>query len=792
VRQVLVVLRAVVVTAVALAGAAPFAVAQISTNASNRGADHRALLDRYCVTCHNQRMKIPAGSPLQLDTLDLAAVGTSAQTWEKVVRKVRTGVMPPAGSPRPAAAQTESFVSWLERELDRAAEATPDPGHVPAFHRLTRTEYRNAVRDLLALDDLPKELDVDLLLPADNTVGFDTVADLLFVTPTLMEGYLTAARKLSAVAIGDPSVPLIVDTYRSGLELPQDQQVAELPLGTRGGLFLRRYFPVDGDYVFKVEVAGAVRDAHQLEVSVDGERVKLFTLAPGASRSSEDEELQVRVPVRAGPRAIAVTFVKRTSAYVESLTIPFLRGRGPQPAVSAVTISGPYGAAGASDTPSRQRLFVCQPNARSRRSPPETTASEEGCARQITATLARRAFRRAATDDDVQALLPFYRQGRREGTFESGVQRVVERVLVSPEFLFRIEDRPRTAPAAGGYRISDVELASRLSFFLWSSIPDDELLDVAVSGRLREAAVLDRQVRRMLADRRAQALVTNFATQWLYLRDLPARRPNDRFFPDFDDGLRHALSQETELFFASIVREDRPVLDLLAANYSFINERLARHYGIPDVYGSDFRRISFPEGSPRGGLLGQGSILTLTSYSTRTSPVVRGKWILENILGTPPPPPPPNVPPLKEGAETGKVLSMRERMVRHRGNPVCASCHARMDPLGFALENFDAIGRWRTNSEGGQPIDATGTLPDGTAFQGLLGLRRALLATPDQFVTTFTEKLLTYAVGRELGYYDAPAVRAIVHGSAADQHRFAAVVLGIVKSRPFQMRRSES
>jgi hypothetical protein len=613
-------------------------------------------------------------------------------------------------------------------------------------------------------------------------VGFDTAADLLFVTPTLMEGYLTAARKLSALAIGDPAMPLMVDTYRPGLELPQDQRVAELPLGTRGGLFLQRYFPLDGDYLFKVEVAGAIRDAHQLEISVDGQRVELFTLNPGGSRSSDDEALQVRVPVRAGRRAIAVTFVKRTSAYVESLTMPFLRGRGTQPAVSAVTISGPYGASGASDTPSRQRLLVCDP---------KTRAGEDGCARQTIATLARRAFRRAVTDEDVQALLPFYRQGRQEGTFETGVQRVVERVLVSPEFLFRIEDRPRTAPAGSVYNISDVELASRLSFFLWSSIPDDELLDVAQSGRLRQPAVLEQQVRRMLADRRAQALVTNFAAQWLYLRDLPARRPNDRFFPDFDDGLRRALSQETELFFESIVREDRPVVDLLSANYSFINERLARHYGIPGVYGSDFRRVSFAEDSPRGGLLGQGSILTLTSYSTRTSPVVRGKWILENILGTPPPPPPPNVPPLREGTDAGKVLSMRERMVRHRGNPVCASCHARMDPLGLALENFDAIGRWRTNSEGGVPIDASGTLPDGTAFDGPIGLRRALVAKPDQFVTTFTEKLLTYAVGRDLGYYDAPAVRAIVHQSSAEQHRFAAVVLGIVKSRPFQMRRSE-
>ena len=472
-------------------------------------------------------------------------------------------------------------------------------------------------------------------------------------------------------------------------------------------------------------------------MSVDGERLKLFTLGPG-SRGSEEEGLQVRTPVRAGPRSIGVTFVKRTSAYIESLTVPFTRGRGPQPAVSALTISGPYNASGVSETPSRRRLLICQP---------KTPDEEEPCARLITSTLARRAFRRAATGDDVRALLPFYREGRRDSTFESGVQRVVERVLVSPEFLFRIEDRPKGAPAGSGYRISDLELASRLSFFLWSSIPDDELLDAAQAGNLRQPAVLEKQVRRMLADRRAEALVTNFAAQWLYLRDLPARRPNDRLFPDFDDGLRHALARETELFFDSIVREDRPVLDLLSANYSFINERLAHHYGIANIYGSDFRRITFPEGSPRGGLLGQGSILTLTSYSTRTSPVVRGKWILENIVGAPPPPPPPNVPALKEGTEAGKALSMRERMVRHRANPVCASCHARMDPLGFSLENFDAIGRWRTNAEGGDPIDAAGALPDGIAFEGLAGLRRALLAKPDRFVTTFTEKLLTYAVG---------------------------------------------
>jgi mono/diheme cytochrome c family protein len=749
---------------------------------------HRAVLDRYCVTCHNERMKVPAASPLRLDVMDLAQVEAGAEAWEKVVRKLRAGAMPPAGSPRPPAAQLDALASWLEEALDAAAERNPNPGRVPAFHRLTRTEYRNAVRDLLALDDLPRELDIELLLPVDNTVGFDTVAEALFVTPTLMEGYLTAARKLSALAMGDPSMPLIVDTYRPGLELPQDDHVAELPLGTRGGLSIRRYFPLDGDYAFRVELAGPAREPHDLEISLDGDRVALFTV--GGPRPPSDgygtgggRVLEARLPVRAGPRSVAVTFVKRTSAYIESITRPYRRGRGQQPAIGAVTISGPYAAVGAADTPARRRLLICRP---------ETPQEEEPCAEAILSGLVRRAFRRPATPDDIEALLPFYRAGRDEGSFETGIQRLVERVLVSPEFLFRIEDRPRDVPAGAAYRITDLELASRLSFFLWSSIPDDELLDVAEAGRLREPDVLERQVVRMLADARSRALVTNFAAQWLYLRDLPARRPNDRLFPDFDDGLRQAFVRETELFFEAIVREDRPVLELLSADYTFVNERLARHYGIPYVYGSDFRRITLPEGSPRGGLLGQGSILTLTSYATRTSPVVRGKWILENILGSPPPPPPPNVPALKAENAQGKVLSMRERMVQHRANPVCASCHARMDPLGFALETFDAVGRWRTHGESGAPVDASGTLPDGTTFDGVAGLRRALLAAPGQFVTTLTEKLLTYAIGRELGYHDAPAVRTITRQALARGARFSGIVIGIVESRPFQMRRSES
>jgi mono/diheme cytochrome c family protein len=759
-------------------------------------AAHQAFLDQYCITCHNQKLKTPASDPLFLDALSLAAVGNGAEPWEAVVKKLRTGAMPPATAPQPPAGQADALASWLEGELDRAAAAQPNPGRVPAFHRLTRTEYRNAVRDLLALDNLPKELDIELLLPADNAVGFDTVAETLFVTPTQMEGYLTAARKLSAVAMGDPAIPLIVDIYRPGLELPQDDHVAELPIGTRGGLAIPRYFPVDAEYVIKIDVSGAGREPHQLEVSIDGERVKIFTTGPPmAARTQspddadDDSGLQVRVPVRAGPRVVGVTFVKRTSAYVESLTTPFRRGRGPQPAVSAVTISGPYGASAAPstrtrsrvETPSRRRVLVCQP---------ENAGAEEPCAGRIISTLARRAFRRASGAYDVAALLPFYREGRKEGSFETGIQRVVERVLVSPEFLFRIEDTPPGA-ARTTHRISDVELASRLSFFIWSSIPDDELLDAAIAGRLRQPQILERQVRRLLADTRAEALVTNFAAQWLYLRDLAARRPNDRFFPDFDEGLRQALSRETELFMSAIVREDRPAVEMLSANYTFVNQRLAQHYGIPNVYGSDFRRITLPGASPRGGLLGQGSILTLTSYSTRTSPVVRGKWILENIVGMAPPPPPPEVPALKDEPERGKPLPMRERMVEHRANPTCASCHARMDPLGFALENFDAIGRWRDRSESGGAIDASGRLPDGTAFEGVSGLRQVLLARPDRFVTTLTEKLLVYALGRELGYYDAPAVRAIVREAASHDYRFGTLVAAIARSRPFQMRRSE-
>lgn len=785
--------------------ATPAAAQSPAAGRPARDAPTRALLDRYCVTCHNQRAKIPAARPLALDTADLAAVASHADLWENVVRKLRAGTMPPAGAARPPADDVDATAAWLERELDHAAEARPDPGRVPAYRRMTRTEYRHAVRDLLALDDLPKELDIELLLPADNTVGFDTIADALFVTPTLLEGYLTAARKLAAIAVGDTSMPLVVDTYRTPLEQPQDEQLAELPVGTRGGISIRRLFPLTGEYRLRVELAGPLRDRHQLEVAVDGERVQLLPVGgptgqPRASASGgEVDGLQITVPIQAGQRTVGVSFVKRTSAYAETLTVPFRRSRGLDPAVSAVTISGPFGTRHAGDTPSRRSVLACgaTPSAsiQSVRAPSAPSPAPRGaaCARDIVRALAKRAFRRATTAEDVNTLMPFFEAGRREGTFDTGIQRVIERVLLSPEFLFRVERGPTTprsgAPAAP---VTDVELGSRLSFFLWSSIPDDELLDIAIAGRLRAPGVLDAQVRRMLADRRSDALVTNFAAQWLYLRDLPTRRPNDRLFPDFDDGLRQAMTRETELFLDSILRENRSVVDLISSTDTFLNERLARHYGIPGIYGSDFRRVTMPEGSARGGLLGQGSILTLTSYATRTSPVVRGKWILENILGSPPPPPPPNVPALKTDDDPKQARSMRERMAQHRANPVCASCHARMDPLGFALENFDAIGRWRTHGDGGSAIDASGTLPDGTAFRDPGSLRRALAQRPERFVTAFLEKLLNYAIGRNVIAADSAAVRAIVREAARDSYRFETLVLGIVTSTPFQLRRFES
>ena len=745
-----------------------------------------AVFNKYCTVCHNARLKTGG---FVLDTTELAHVGDHAEVWEKVVKKLRTESMPPARMPRPDEATYNSTAAWLENALDRSAAQHVDPGKLPLLHRLSRTEYENAIRDLLALDALPKEMDYSLLLPPDNaSSGFDNIADLLFVSPTAMEAYLEAARKISRLAIGDPTMPVMVNTYRLSGEHTQDIHVQGLPFGTRGGLGVRTDVPLDGDYVFKIELAGAPREPDQLEITVDGARAQMVVMGerpvagPGGFRRPP-KPLEIHVPLKAGPRMIGVTFVEKTQARDEQTVRPRMRGRGTELAIDTVTISGPYKGATDPDTPSRRRIFVCRPT---------ESAGEPACAKRILSTLERRAYRRPVTDADLQDLMPFYTEGHKAGGFDRGIQEALERLLVSPQFLFRIErDPPDLAPGTA-FRVSDLELASRLAFFLWSSIPDDQLLDVAARGKLHDPAVLEREVRRMLADPKAESLVTNFAEQWLFIRDIEAKKPDDLLFPDFDETLRESFHRETDLFLASVLLDGHhSVLDLMTANYSFLNERLAKHYGIPNIEGTYFRRVTFPPDSPRGGLLGQGSILTLTSYATRTSPVLRGKWILENILSSPPPPPPPNVPALKTAAaDTGKPLTMRQAMEAHRANPVCASCHARMDPIGFAMDNFDAVGRWRA-SDAGQTIDASGVLPDGTRFNGVAELKKALLRHPEQFVDTVAEKLLMYAISRNVQYYDQPAVRAIVRQARASNYSFASLVLGVVKSVPFEMRKSQ-
>ena len=792
---------AALVAACALAPAPAAAAPPAAGEAA--AASVAATLDRYCVTCHNERVVTGRGAApsmlvsqlraagLAFDTLDVSRVAGDADAWERVIRKLEARTMPPAGRPRPDEAAYGAAIDWLETALDRAAAEAPNPGRRPALHRLSRTEYRNAVRDLLALDHLPKEFDVATLLPADNvTSGFDNLADLLFVSPATLERYLAAARRISRLAVGDASMPPIVDRYPLDRDLIQDDHLEGLPLGTRGGTLIRGHLPADGEYVLTVEFAQAAREEHQVEVSVDGERARLFTIggrplvrgASGVFAFEAEPPVDVRIPLGAGPREIAVAFLQKTGARHENLVRAARRGQRREPAIAAVTLSGPYGVDGAGDTPSRRRIFTCRPGAADAAGP---------CAREILSTLARRAYRRPVTAADLDVLLPFYEEGRAEGGFERGVQRALERLLVSPEFLYRIERDPRDAEPGAPYRVGGLALASRLSFFLWSSIPDDELLDRAADGSLGDPAVLEEQVRRMLADPRSRALVDNFAEQWLYLRDVESKEPDPGFFPGFDENLRQAFERETELFIDSVLREDRGVAELLTADWTFVNERLAKHYGMPHVYGSHFRRVSL-DGTARRGLLGQGGILTLTSYATRTSPVLRGKWILENLLASPPPPPPPDVPALAEKTGDGAALSMRAAMERHRANPACASCHARMDPLGFALENFDAVGRWRARGESNDVIDASGVLPDGMSFDGPEGMRRALLRDPRRFAATVTEKLLTYALGRNVESYDMPAVRAVVRAAEEDGYRFSSLVLGIVRSTPFQMRMPRS
>ncbi len=790
---------------VTAAGAAPAPGRQAAAAARTAGPDQpagaaldgQALVDRYCATCHNERLETGGFSFERLDVADVAA---HPEAWEKVVRKLRAGAMPPRPRPRPDQEVYDGFRAWLEGELDAAAAADPNPGRTETFHRLSRTEYRNAVRDLLALD-----VGVEELLPADDTsYGFDNIAGVLGVSPTLMERYLSAARKISRLAIASPVPSPTAETFRIASDLGQDRRMERLPFGTRGGMVIDYNFPEDADYVFEILPDGPLRiEPHDLEVTIDGERTALLTVGkapdpddPRGLYTPQIETLEVRAPVTAGPHEVGVAFLRKTSAEPEGIRKLYLRpftGEGSggdsryQPYVESVTIAGPYESSGArpvEGTPSRARIFTCRP-ARG-----ETVEEEAACAREVLATLARRAYRRPVTDDDVARLLTFYARGRAGGSFDAGIEMALRRLLVSPEFLFRVERDPEGVAAGENYRISDLELASRLSFFLWSSIPDDELLDVAERGGLSTPEVFEAQVERLLADPRSEALVSNFAGQWLTLRNAAAVQPDEDAFPDFGEGLRQAFRRETELLFGSILHEGRSALDLLAADYTFVNERLAQHYGIPNVRGSHFRRVAL-EDEARGGLLGHGSILTVTSYANRTSPVNRGKWVLENILGTPPPPPPPDVPDL-ETAAGGQALSMRAAMEQHRANPVCASCHRLMDPLGLSLENFDAIGRWRDRSETRGAIDATGELPDGTPFDGPSGLEAALLRHPDRFVTTVTEKLLTYALGRGLEYYDAPAVRTIVRDAAGDGYRLSSLVKGVVRSAPFQMRRSLS
>jgi len=757
--------------------------------------EYRALLDEYCVTCHNQRVvdgqnERPTALTSQLravglalDALDLSAVAADAPHWEPVVRKLRAGLMPPAGLPRPDEARLDQFRAWLETELDGAAAARPDPGRTATFHRLNRAEYRNAIRDLLAL-----EIDVVDFLPADDaSYGFDNIGGVLRMSQSLLERYLDASRVISRLAVGSPPPVPFSETYRAAQDEQQHDRAAGLPFGTRGGMLVSYQFPLDADYDLSIQLSRGSREEHRLEVTVDGEPVDLSSQEPGST-------IELRVPIAAGPRDIGVAFYRNPPVLVEQVRERFQNPRtsgnsggpgGSMPFVTSLTIAGPYDARGPGSTPSRSRVFVCRP---------ATVSEEPGCARTILSGLARLAYRRPVTSADIEVLLEFYEMGRADnGGFEGGIELALRRLLVSPEFLVRIEADPSGVAPDAPYAVTDLELASRLSFFLWSSIPDDELLDVAERGALSQPAELERQVRRMIADPRSKELTTNFSGQWLQLRNLATLvRPGAPYSVAFDERLRQAMITETELFFDHVVREDRGVLELLTADYTYLNGRLAGHYGIPNVQGAHFRRVTLPLDSPRGGLLGHGSILTLTSHAIRTSPVLRGKWILDNILGTPPPDPPPNIPALDDRQTQLRVGTMRERMSAHRDNPACAACHSMIDPAGFALEGFDAIGRSRVVDEYFNGLDTSGALPDGTAFDGAVGLRAALVEHPERFVGTVTEKLMTYALGRGLDYYDMPAVRRIVREAASGGYGMQSIIVGIVNSYPFLNRRSES
>ena len=748
----------------------------------------RTMVSQYCADCHDNELK---KGGLDLASIYLEDLTQHADAWEKVLRKLRARQMPPPEKKRPGESAFTAVIAQLESSLDSAAAKHPNPGRTETFRRLNRTEYQNAIRDLLAL-----EIDAAELLPKDDAShGFDNVT-VGGLSPTLLDRYISAAQKISRLAVGAPRRAPGGDTFRLPPDLTQEAHVEGLPIGTRGGLLIPYTFPRNGEYDIQIrltrdrnEAVEGLSEPHELELLLDRDRVKLFTVSPPGGRNKNfelvDAHLKIRLPVTAGLHQLGVTFLKNPSSLIENKRQPynahFNYHRHPRlgPAIYQVSINGPYDSTGPGNTSSRDRIFVCKPS---------QPGEEAKCAERILSSLLRRAYRRPVAADDLQKPIQFFREASAKDGFEAGIETSLSAILVSPEFLFRVEKDPAGVPSNTAYRISDLDLASRLSFFLWTSIPDDELLDTAARGELHQKAVIEKQVRRMLADPRSRALVSNFAGQWLHLRNLESITPDLRLFPDFDDNLRQSFRKETELFFETVLREDRTVLTLLKADFTFLNERLARHYGIPNVLGSRFRRVSLGQDSVRGALLRQGSILTVTSYATRTSPVIRGKWVLENLLGTPPPPPLPDVPALKDNTVSA-TLSVRDRLAQHRANAACASCHNFMDPVGFSLDNFDAVGRWRTSEEG-QPIDVGGGLPDGSKFAGVSGLENGLLNRPEIFAGTLTEKLLTYALGRGIEYYDAPAIRKIVRDAQAADFRFSSIIVGIANSTPFRMRRS--
>jgi hypothetical protein len=763
-----------------------------SAAAPQKAEDPSIVLNKYCVTCHSDKAKTGG---LSLEHANLTDIPKGAETWEKVIRKVRAGMMPPPGMPRPDKPALDSFIGYFETSLDRAAAVKPNPGRL-AMHRLNRAEYANAIRDLLALD-----VDSAALLPPDDeSSGFDNIADVLKMSPSLMERYLSASWNISRTAVGNTEIGASTQVYRVRPDLSQDQHIDGLPLGTRGGILVKHNFPLDGEYSIKVrlwrntfDLMRGMEDPHDIEIAIDGSRLQLVTVGgkddfnrmaenPGTFGTELDARLAVRVPVKAGVHTLTAATILKSHATRDDLIKPFIRTTVDgldimgDPSVDRMTIEGPLVQTGSGDTPSRRKIFICKP---------ASAADEQACATKILSSLARMAYRRPADTATMTTLMDFYKRGRAKGNFESGIESSLQFILASPAFLFRIEPDPAGIAPNTAYRLDDYALASRLSFFLWSTIPDDQLLTLAGQGKLKDPAVLEAQVKRMLADKRSNAMIANFAEQWLYLRNLKTSSPDLQEFPDFDDNLRSAMKEETTLFFDSIMREDRSVVDLLNADYTFVNERLARHYGMPGIYGSQFRRVKVPS-EERRGILGQGSILTVTSYPNRTSPVERGKWILTNLLGVPPAPPPPGVPPLKE-TYTDKPQTLRERMEQHRKDPVCAGCHKVMDPIGFSLENFDATGHWRTNDEGTK-IDPTGTLFNGAALDGVNGLRRELVSRPEVFVGVMTEKMMTYALGRGVEYYDMPSVRKVVQDAGKNNFKFSSIVLGVVKSTPFQMK----